>query len=123
MFEVNILEDSNRWKQNRDKRIISFVHLSSLILIISGLVWFTISIITGMYILGALIFMVEILGFSTLTLIRNGKIRSANFILLTTGALYFSTVCIITSSKEMDNFTTHTWFIALSLASYFLLIN
>src|SRR5688572_9002813 len=123
MMEVNILEDSTRWKQNRDKRIISFVHLSSLILIICGVVWFIISVLTGMYLLGALIFCLELLGFRVLHLIRNQKIRSANFIILVTAAFYFGTVCIITSGAGISNYTTHTWFIVLSLGSYFLLIN
>ncbi len=122
-MHAHFIEDSDRWKINREKRIVSFVHLSSLIVIFTGLTWLIISVLTGMYLLCALILVVILLGFYALHLVRIRNLRKANMIVLGAAGMYFTLVCLITSGSGLNNFTTHFWFIALSLASYFLLID
>ena len=115
------IANSIKWKQIREKRIADFVRSMCYVLILFSGLWIGFSIINKIFVTIPLLIVVFVFGLLSILLIRKKKLKAAIILILCISTLHILTICEIASGTGINYGTTHFYFIALALASFFLL--
>ena len=118
LFEI---ANSIKWKQIREKRITDFAKSICYVLILFSVLWIGFSIINKIFVTIPLLIIDFVFGIFSLKLIRKKKLKAAIILILCISTLHILTICEIASGTGVNFGTTHFYFIALAIASFFLL--
>jgi class 3 adenylate cyclase len=122
-MEYHIFHESSKWREARDKRIISFLKFSAYIMIIGGLIWTGVMLVEQLFLVAFTLVVMVSMSVYALMLIRKGAVAVAKNLIFISASSYFLIVCVFFDGPDEINKepgTAYFWFIVLAIFFYFI---
>ncbi|MFM7727121.1 MAG: hypothetical protein ACKO7B_10485, partial [Flavobacteriales bacterium] len=121
-MDQNLLDESQKWRDSREKRLSVFVRFTSWLMVAGSFSWLL--IYNSFWLTAMTVLLMTVPGIVSLLLLSRGRLAAARFLCFASVTGYFLLACVLTAGSlnaESGQQQVHFWFLVLASFSYFFL--